>query len=408
MTYHYEACNRAGQHYQGKIEAVSRQEAARQIRRQGLWVIKLSTPQVSSSSHFIGSLADDLFTPSCSRGQQALFFRQLAVLTAAGIPLHDALKNLAHTGQRRRLSMIISHLHQAVLQGSSFSGALQKHARFLPPQVVRLVQAGEASGTLETVLFRLADYLEKTAIAQEKLKSVLLYPAILAVSAIGALVFMTLVILPTFASLLNSLSAELPLPTRILLSAADFLSSYGWETLLGSGLGLAGLAAISQLPAVKLRYTHYLLMVPLLGQLRLHTAWMLALSTLATLMEQGIALPAALALASQSLNNAYLEQQLHKVQEKITQGSSLQSAIAGCPFFPSLLQDMISAGEQSGQLESMLTKGADFCRVMVENEAARLQALAEPAAILTVGGLIFFFVLSVIMPLLNTMDALTM
>ena len=409
MNYKYTACNRAGQHFQGNIAAGSRQEAARQIRQQGLWVTNLIAAEEKSAStrknlqdliSFVGG--------GFTTGQQALFFRQLAVLTEAGIPLHEALRNLAAASRENSCTKVLNKLHQAVMQGNSLSAALGKYPQIFSAQVVHLVQAGENGGTLDTVLIRLADYLEQTTIAREKLKSVLLYPLILACSAVGALVFMTLVILPAFAAMLENLQVELPLPTRILLSTAAFLRDYGDMTLVIVILGLLVILALRKSTKVKLYYERCQLALPLLGSLRQHTDWMLALSTLASLLEQGIALPLALEMAGKSLDNSYLARQLGQVQQKIQQGSSLRAALEECPSFPAILQEMLAAGEQSGKLETMLTKGADYCKVMMENESARLQALAEPAAIFLVGGLVFFFVLSVIMPLLNTMDALTM
>ena len=409
MNYKYNACNRAGQHFQGTIEAASRQEAARQIRQQGLWVTKLTSAadRPVSQGQSVGSLFKFPVT-SFNTEQQALFFRQLAVLTEAGIPLHEALKNLAETVREGRCGKVISDLYQAVIEGNSLSAALGKYPRIFSLQVVHLVQAGENGGTLDIVLVRLADYLEQNTISREKLKSVLLYPVILACSAVGALVFMTLVILPAFASMLENLQVELPLPTRILLAASGFLQDYGWAALLVSILFLLGLTALGRLSKVRLCCERCQLAMPLLGKLRLHTDWMLALSTMAALLEQGIALPLALEMSGKSLRNTYLAQQLEHVQQKIQQGSSLRTALGECDCFPPILQEMLAAGEQSGRLETMLAKGADYCKVMMENESARLQALAEPVAIFLVGGLVFFFVLSVIMPLLNTMDALTM
>ena len=255
MNYKYTACNRAGQHFQGNIAACSRQEAARQIRQQGLWVTNLIAAEEKSAStrknlqdliSFVGG--------GFTTGQQALFFRQLAVLTEAGIPLHEALRNLAAASRENSCTKVLNKLHQAVMQGNSLSAALGKYPQIFSAQVVHLVQAGENGGTLDTVLIRLADYLEQTTIAREKLKSVLLYPLILACSAVGALVFMTLVILPAFAAMLENLQVELPLPTRILLTTAAFLRDYGDMTLVIVILGLLVILALRKSTKVKLYY----------------------------------------------------------------------------------------------------------------------------------------------------------
>lgn len=409
MNYAYEACNRQGDHFQGQIEAGSRQEAAHKIRRQGLWITSLQAAMEESHHTRPVDALQHLFPDKkISPTQTAFFCRQMAVLLTAGMPVHEALKALLAGGRHGRYYHLLERLYQKVLKGKSLSAAMKDEPGSFSLQIIRLVEAGEQSGSLERVFNRLAEFLEQKVKAQEKMKSILLYPAIIGITAMVVLIFMTLFILPTFAGMLANLQGELPLATKLLLQLSALLQDRGAVLLAVSLPGLGMVYIISQLPQLRFIFSRLLLSLPFMGSLARYTAWSLFLSTLALLIEQGIVLHAALKMAAKTAGNSYLEQELLQVHAKVEQGSSLMKALSICPFFPTMLQEMLEAGEQSGQLETMLAKAAAFCQVRAENESARLQALAEPAAIFTVGGLVFFMVMAVIMPLLNTMDALTM
>lgn len=222
MNYQYEACNRQGEHFHGEVEAASRQEAAHIIRRQGLWITDLSCkdnsvePKRTYFNRLLSSVGD---------AQIALFCRQMSVLLGAGIPVHEALKSLLAGGRQGSYSRLLKQLYQQVLKGKSLSVAMDESDSF-SPRIVRLIAAGECSGTLEETFSRLADYLAKTVKAREQLKSILLYPAIIGITALVMLIFMTVFILPAFASMLDNLHADLPLPTQMLLGLSAFLQSY--------------------------------------------------------------------------------------------------------------------------------------------------------------------------------------
>ncbi len=407
MNYRYEASNRQGRIFRGTVSAANRQEAARQIKRQGLWI---TAPLRAEDEKEVAGRWDwrqFLMARKVDDVQIALFCRQLAVLLSAGIPVHEGLKALLAGGRKDAYARLINGLYQQVLQGKSLAAAMEASRNF-SSRIVRLVAAGEQAGTLETVFSRLADFLAQTVKAREQLKSVLLYPAILGLTALGMLVFMAVFILPAFASMLQSLQAELPWSTRVLLSLSDFLQVYGGEALMGGLVFALGILLLTRQPLVVYRYHQLVLYLPMVGDLARHSAWSLLLGTLAMILEQGLSLHEAVRLTAPVAGNCYLEQELLQVQAKVEQGSALTAALTSCPVFPGILAEMLEAGEEAGRLEEMLAKAAAFCQVQAENESARLQALAEPAAIFIVGGLVFFLVLAVIMPLLNTMDAISL
>ncbi|SHK78464.1 type II secretion system protein F (GspF) [Selenomonas ruminantium] len=406
MNYRYEASNRQGQIFKGTVSAPSRQEAARKIKRQGLWITALLRAEDEKEAAGRKDWCQYLMTRKVDDMQIALFCRQLAVLLSAGIPVHEGLKALLAGRRGERYSRLLNGLYQQVLQGKSLATAMEASGNF-SPRIVQLVAAGEQAGTLEAVFSRLADFLAQVVTAREQLKSVLLYPAILGLTALGMLIFMAVFILPAFASMLQNLQAELPWPTRVLLSLADFLQVHGGDAMAGGIVLVLGLLLLARQAPVIYRYHQLVLYLPMVGALARNSAWSLLLGTLGMVLEQGLPLHQAIRLAAPVAGNRYLERELLQVQAKVEQGSALMAALISCPVFPAILVEMLEAGEEAGKLEVMLAKAAAFCQVQAENESARLQALAEPVAIFIVGGLVFFLVLAVIMPLLNTMDALS-
>ena len=404
-AYAYEARNRKGELFTGRVSAESRRGAARQIRAKGLWVASLE--ELGHGRHFPAlARIKAMAAPQPSRLLVVLFCRQLAVMLSAGMPVHEALKAL-RTGKDSSYQQLLDKLLAAVMQGKSLHEAMQGFPKVFSARIVSLVKAGEVAGTLDVMFLRLADFLEKSYAAQAKLKSVLLYPLILGVTTLVAFAFMTVFVLPTFSAMLTSLHTELPLPTRLLLAVSALVLAHGPELFLVSVAVLVLAAYAWQQEGVRRRLDRWCLRLPLYGRLVCFAEWLMLLGTLAVLLENGIRLPAALALLPEVTANCYLRLVLQEARQAVERGLPLHASLCACPGFPAVLGEMVLAGEKSGELELMLAKAAEFCRVVVQNESRRLQALAEPAAIFLVGGLVFFFFLSSILPLLGMMDALT-
>ena len=404
-VFSYEARNRSGEFFAGKIRAESRKDAARQIRAKALWVSRLSEEEEKTPVSNLGRLASALEkTPSDL--EIVLFCRQLSVLLSAGMPVHEALKALQQPNDRNTsFQRMIDRLLHAVMQGKALHEAMQALPETFPPRIVSLVRAGEESGSLDVMFGRLADFLEKSYEAEEKLKSVLIYPAVLGLTTLGAFLFMTIFILPTFAVLLENLQAEMPWPTRFLLMLSAVFQEYGEILLLGMAAAVISFLFLWQQDAFRTMADRIIIRLPFYGRLIVHAEWMMVLGTLAMLISNGIRIHDAIGLLSEVTNNRYLRKVLLEMQEAVKRGGSLADYFCRCDVFPSILREMVRAGEKSGELEFMLEKGAGLCRVISENETRRLQALAEPAAIFLVGGLVLFLALAVLLPLLGTLDA---
>lgn len=404
-TFAYQARNRSGERFSGTVEAETLHAAAQTIRQQGLWIASLEVQHSGGAERRLaGQVGKWFHSPTASARMVVLFCRQLTVLLTAGLPVHEALRALQVRNRRDRYQKLLDELLQAVVQGKSLAEAMQAFPRVFSPMVVSLIRAGETGGSLEAVFSRLADFQEKSYVAGEKMKAVLLYPVILGLTTLIAFIFMTVFILPTFASMLINLHAELPLLTRGLLVLSAAVQAHGLLLLIG-GLGVSvAVVYLYQQPAVRLQADRLCLGVPFYGRLRRDTAWMMVLGTLSLLLETGIPLHRALDMVRPVAENLYLQVQLKTVSQAVERGRALADSLSNCHEFPAMLRELVQAGERAGALDQTLQKAAEFCSVTAENESQQLQALAEPLAILLVGGLVFCFVLSIILPLLGAVD----
>ncbi|WP_177220789.1 type II secretion system F family protein [Selenomonas sp. GACV-9] len=400
----YEARNRTGELFTGEIRADSRKEAAHQIRAKGLWVASLK--ELKPARPLTGQKVWQVFDARPAKLEVVLFCRQLAVLLSAGLPVHEALGALRQQSSGSSYQRMLEKMLADVMQGKSLHEAMGSFPQVFSVRMVSLVKAGELAGSLDGMFSRLADFMEKSFAAREKLRSVLLYPFILGVTTFLAFVAMTVFILPTFAAMLANLQAQLPLPTRILLQLAAIMQQHGGGVLLLLSLLLLTVIFAWRQPRIRVHVDRWRLQIPFYGRLASYSEWLMLLGTLAVLLENGIRLHEALQLLPEVTDNFYLREVIAGAHKSVERGRSLVEAWRGCQVFPAALQEMVMAGEKSGELEFMLKKGAELCAVIAENESQRLQAMAEPAAIFLVGSLVFFFVLSVILPLLEMMDVL--
>lgn len=287
---------------------------------------------------------------------------------------------------------------------AALSQAMERRPRVFSPSVVGMVRAGEESGTLDHIFAETAAFLTEAHTLRESMKSALAYPLFLLMATGFSIVLMTMFILPVFASLLRDLGAEPPLPTRLLLQAADVFTTHPYLVPGAAVLLLIGMIALVRVPALRYYLDALLLCVPVLGRFLRFSAWGMILRTLAILMHSGIRLDCAVHLARSVAGNCVLVRSLGRVEERLMQGRTLAYALAQEGQLPQLLQGMLAAGETAGDLERLLRRSADYCKRVSKQLAARIEALAEPIMIVVIGLVIFFGVLSFLLPVFEAMD----
>lgn len=405
--FHYKASNRAGKIFTGQISADSRSSAARKLRTQGLWVTYLASEDAPSSSlASIDSLSQSFASHSdLGRKDAVLLFRQLHVMLAGGLPLHEAVSVLARQESGGARRVLLQAAEEDLQKGRPFADTLRRFPQAFPPAICELVAVGEASGTLQEILERLADYLSTAYQAGEEMKSAMLYPAILVVCSLCVIILMSLFVLPVFTDLLTSLHADLPLPTQILLGTSSWIAA-NWPFVIGGLFLLAGVAcALYRVETVRLAIDAWRLRAPVFGRLRVYSSWQRLLDTLSVLLESGIRLDRSLEMLSGTTENHYLRQKLHQASKSVQSGQPWwQPLREACP---ASLLDMAVAGERAGHLPMMLRHAAALCRVIAENQLKRIEAMAQPVAILIIGGIVFGILLSVAMPLLDAMTVVS-
>ena len=400
--FHYLACTPGGEFREGELEAGSSREAAKVLRGQEMRVLQVRELQEGK-----GWRSLRLPRVSPIRQKHAAFFcRQVAVM-AETQPIHEILRAMERQGGDREYREMIGEVRRSVELGQGLAASLKKYEDAFTPSAIHLIAAGEASGNLQEILERLADYLEGEYAARQRFRTVLFYPMILAASAAAALVVMLVFILPSVVGLLEGMHVELPLPTRILLSLGKFLSEYGQMLFAGALLFLPGLRCLYGRASFRLFADRVLLRLPVLGNLRKEVAWMHVLGTLSVLLRGGIQMDEALSMAGKVTDNRALQAAIFEARRNVQHGYSLTAAWDACPLFPRMLVQLLAAGECSGRMEEMLQKAADYCRLSAEHTSRRLQALMEPALILMMGGVVIFFVLAIVLPMLDSMEAMS-
>lgn len=398
----YRACTVDGQTRCGVVAAESAPAAVRALAAEGKTALDIRerrTVRVPSVPILHGGI-----TPE----DRIAFLHELAALLAAGMPVHEALGHIrAGVVSDSAYGRLVCALHEDVLRGLSLSQAMElRGARVFAPSLVGMVRAGEESGRLDTVLHEAAEVAAEAHILRESLRSALAYPFFLLAATAVSVLLMIVFVLPVFAVLLRDLGAELPLPTRILLGLSDTVAAYPYALLTVAAAVLMSGVLSRRVPRLCLYADAFLLRVPVLGTFVRLVAWQTILRTLTILLRSGIRLDSAVGLASSVTGNRALSLRLERMEQRLVEGRTFSQVVARESSLPALLRGMLSAGEAAGDLERLLGHAANYCRRRADVYAARMEALAEPLMISLVGCIIFFVVLSVLLPIFDAMDVM--
>ena len=338
--------------------------------------------------------------------ERIAFLHELAALLGAGLPVHTSLERLAEGMRDSSCGRSVAALYTEVRQGRALSQAMEMQAGAFPPSLVGMVRAGEESGRLDKLLREAAAVLTEAHNLRESLRSALAYPLFLLAATLFSVLMMTVFVLPIFAALLQDLGTEVPLPTRLLLVLSDGVAVHPYLLPLFSlGLCVAFVLAL-RVPSLRLFMDGLLLRLPVLGDFLRLAAWQVILRTLGILLRSGIRLDRAVGLTRSVTGNHALSRRLARMEQSLVEGRTFAQVILREPYLSPILCGMLAAGEEAGDLERPLQHAADYCQRRAGAYAARMEALAEPVMIVVVGAVIFFVVLSVLLPILDTMDAL--
>jgi type IV pilus assembly protein PilC len=391
-SYQYIAKDKAGQTINGIVQANSEIEAAEALHKKDLVVVSIDAAKAvagKSKSTDKKIKLEDL----------VVFSRQLATMIDAGIPLVNALGILAEQIENEGLRGIVGEVKQDIEAGMSFCDALAKHPAVFSELFVNMTKAGEASGMLNEILDRLASFMEKQAALNRKIVSSLVYPAVVVSMAILITAVLLLKVVPTFKGIFDTLGGALPLPTQVLIFLSDLLRKYFLYTLIFIGVMIYLFKRYINTKKGRYQFDRVCLKLPVFGPLLRKLAVAKFSRTFSTLVKSGVSVLSALEIVSKTSGNKVVEESVINCSKSVRNGELISKPLAKSGVFPPMVTRMISVGEQTGQLEKMLSKIADFYDDQVDAATSALTSMIEPMVIAFLGVVIGGIVISLFLPI---------
>jgi general secretion pathway protein F len=398
-VFEYTALTVKGKKISGIIDAESALAARQKLRASQNFPVSINEVHDKVAEKSIKKVSLPSLFQNIRPAQVAAVTRQMATLVGAGFTLDAALNSLLSQTRSRPLHRKLAQLKNAIVEGSSFAGALSKFPGTFPPLYVNMVRAGEVSGTLEIVLDRLADLTEKQQEIKDRIRAAAAYPILMTFIGILVLFFLLTYIVPNITSIFTDMNRVLPLPTRLLIGFSQFLKAYWWLlALVAAGL-MIGIYSIRKTPKGRTTMDSLQLRLPVVGSLARKLAVARLTRTLGSLLENGVTLLASLEIVQNIVSNVILSSAVEAAAVDVGKGQGLADALGKTRVFPDLAIQMVQVGEQSGELEKMLNKVADVYEKEVERTVLSLTSLLEPVMILVMGVIVGFIVLSICLPI---------
>lgn len=418
-TFNYVAIDKDGKETKGRLDVAGNQEAMEQLRQKGLYPISISEEKAKSdgpsaragSTSASGEIKPAKFALTLSFGgvsakQVTIFTRQLATLIGSGLPLVRALYVLERQEKAGILKATIRGLAEQVEGGSSFSEALAKFPKAFPSLYVNTIKAGEAGGVLEVVLTRLAEFAEKSQRLEGRIKSAMIYPALVLTMALSVLGFLIAFIVPKFLQIFKEMNVELPVMTKVLLVVSDFAKNQWYVGLAVIALSIVVFKVLYKLPATKLLFDKAKLEIPVMGVLVRKIAIARFSRTLGTLLSSGVPILQSLMVAKDTTGNEAMARSIVVVHDAVREGETVAKPLLKAGLFPAMAVNMISVGEETGALDQMLLKVADVYDEEVDVTVTGLMSILEPFLIIGLGLIVGFIVIAMFLPLFQLVTAL--
>ncbi|HZL07893.1 MAG TPA: type II secretion system F family protein [Candidatus Dormibacteraeota bacterium] len=392
LTFNYQARNaKTGEKVKAQVQADNEEAAVKLIRDQGLTPVEVKLEKSSSGGRFGRRIKTK---------DKVLFSRQLATLINAGLPLVQSLRSVASQTTKKPFKVVINQVISDVEAGTAFSDALEKHPRVFNRVYISLVAASETSGTLDRGLERLADQQEKDADIISKVRGAMIYPAIVLLVMLAVMTFMVVKVLPQVQSIYAGLpGVSLPLVTRILLAISHFVTHFWWLVLLGLVFGgffgsrwARTLGGRSVIDKIKMKAWP-------VGPLFMKMYMARFARTGTTLVASGVPIIQVLEITGEAVDNVHINKSLKRATEKVKGGKALSEALDKDPNFLELVPNMLRIGEQSGALETMLSKVADYYEKEVDNEIKTISTIIEPVLMVVMGVMALIIVAAILLPI---------
>jgi type IV pilus assembly protein PilC len=378
----------------GEITANSREEVIAQLRKKNI------TPTIVKPKEKKSPLSGLQFGSGVNDKDIVVFTRQFATMIDAGLPLVQALEILSTQVENKVLAKTISAVKSDVESGSTYADALRKHPRVFSELYANMVAAGESGGILDTILNRLAAYIEKAMKLKKRVKGALVYPIVVSTIAVLVIAVIMVFVVPTFSKMFATLGGTLPLPTLIIIKLSNFLAGIGGVVLLFAIIGFfVALVQFRRTEAGMAATDKIFLRLPIFGILLRKVAVAKFTRTLGTLVSSGVPILDGLDITAKTAGNKVIEYAVRDVRTAVSEGKTLAEPLMKSKVFPPMVTHMIAVGESTGQLDTMLGKIADFYDDEVDNAVANLTAMMEPMLMVFLGGSVGFIVVAMYLPI---------
>jgi type IV pilus assembly protein PilC len=391
-NFKYKAMNENGDRLQGTYTADSRDEVMDMISANNYYPLLVEEIQQGTTINL--SIFDRVTTKDI-----AIFCRQFYTMLDAGVSINSSLNILARQLPNKKLKEVLSKVEDNVKKGETLSESMKLQGKVFPDLLISMVETGEMSGNLDSVMLRMSTHFEKENKINNKIRGAMVYPAVLSVMAVGVVTILLTFVLPTFIDMFTQSGVELPMPTKILLGISGALSKHGLVILLIVILTVLGFRYYFKSDSGQLFISKFKLTFPIIKGLNQKIIVSRFTRTVSTMLSSGVSLVQALETVSQVVGNKIAQDKLLEIREELIKGEGLSKPIEESKIFPPMLASMIKIGEESGSLDDILNKTADFYDDEVETTIQTTTALIEPLLILIMGLVVGFIVISIMLPM---------
>lgn len=392
-TFVWEGTDKQGRKTKGEITSLNPAIAKAELRRQGISATRVR--KKSAPGGFLGGLVGGI-----SPGDIALFTRQMATMMRAGVPLVQAFEVVADGLDKPKMRDLVLAVRADVSGGTAFASALRKHPKYFDPLFCNLVEAGEQSGSLETMLDRIATYKEKTESLKAKVRKAMTYPAAVLVVAIIVSGILLIKVVPQFESVFEGFGAELPAFTQFVIGISEIVQEYWFLFIVGFVALIAGfIVARRRSKALRDAIDRFTLKVPVMGNIIEKSAVARFARTLSTTFAAGVPLVDALNSVAGATGNAVFTNAVYRIRDDVSTGQQLNFAMRNTGVFPNMVNQMVAIGEESGALDDMLDKSASYYEEQVDNAVDNLTSLMEPMIMSVLGVLVGGLIIAMYLPI---------
>lgn len=389
--FQYSVIDKQGKTKKGSLDASDKNTAINILKENGFYPLEIVEEGALRKEIVIGN-------PVKSK-DLTIFCQQFEAVLSAGISVLEALFLLREQTENKHLRKIIADMYEKVEQGESLSHSMKNHSKYFPSILINMIEAGEASGSLEVALERMAVHFEKDYKLQQTIKKATMYPTIVAIVMVMVVTLLVVVVVPTFVTMFSDIGMELPASTKALLAISGFVKTKWYIIIVVAILSVVGYTYYSKSDVGKITLSGFKLRAPVVGKMNTKIAASRFARTMSTLLASGLPLLDALEIVAKVVDNYVVEKGLLNAKDQVSKGVALSKPIKDMNVFPPMITHMVRIGEDTGQLESILNKVADFYDDEVETAVQQMTTMIEPIIIVVMAVVVGFVVISIIQPM---------